>query len=362
MNILDLVRERGLQPKKKASTNGGEYASGCPFCSTGEDRFLIWPERHNKNGDYQGGRYSCRVCEEYGSALSFLIKVDGLSYKDACSVLKVEPKKRDSYNLPKLPAKPNVSAEPSPQWSRKAGLFVEWCHAKLLKQPEALVKIEARGFTTESINQFKLGYNPGDKKGLWFKRDRQEWGLKQEFKENGEEKPLWLPVGLVIPTFSGDGRVIKVKIRNTTFEREIGIYEKAVVEGNRPKRKPQKYIIISGGKECPSVFGNTDLQTALILESEIDALLVQQFAGDFIFCVGLGGSTKPIDAETDVLLRKTKKLLFLPDYDAAGKKSWDKWKKAFPEIQRTLTPSEKSAGDYLLAGGDLRSWLEKVGK
>lgn len=94
------------------------------------------------------------------------------------------------------------------------------------------------------------------------------------------------------------------------------------------------------------------------MESEIDALLIQQEASDLVYCVALGGSTKPLDIQTDQLLRKASVILFLPDFDEAGAIAWMKWKKMFPTIQRILTPYEKSAGDYFQKSGDLREWLE----
>ena len=45
MNILDLVEDFRLFPKKAASTYGGEYKSSCPKCQDGKDRFCIWPNQ-----------------------------------------------------------------------------------------------------------------------------------------------------------------------------------------------------------------------------------------------------------------------------------------------------------------------------
>jgi len=44
MTILDLLEQDGIEPKKVASTHGGEYSSSCPLCG-GEDRFRYWPEQ-----------------------------------------------------------------------------------------------------------------------------------------------------------------------------------------------------------------------------------------------------------------------------------------------------------------------------
>lgn len=114
---------------------------------------------------------------------------------------------------------------------------------------------------------------------------------------------------------------------------------------------------MSGSKQCPSVYGDQTLKTAFVIESELDALLIQQFSSDLIYCVALGGSTKSLDFETNQLLRRASILIFCPDFDKAGAAAWVKWKKMFPVIQRVLTPDGKSAGDAYLARVDLRRWI-----
>lgn len=336
MNIKDLVEEVGYQPKRKAACHGGEYFSPCPFCKAGNDRFLIWPERKNKDGNCNGGRYSCRVCGCYGDAITFLRSYHGKGYKEACQQLRIEPQKRQKFNLEKHKPKPQIAEEPTDLWKEKALNFVEWSHKQLLKNDDALTLLRNRGFTQESILRFKLGFCPSD-----FFRDRESWGLHKQIKENGAEHKLWLPGGITIPCYESN-EVVKVKIRRSAW-----------FEGD----KLPKYCEVSGSKKSSAIFGDTRLSCALVLESELDAMLVQQEADDLFFCVALGGSTKTIDLATDELLRKTKLVLFLPDFDEAGAAAWSQWKFRFPLSFRVLTPSEKSAGDFFAAGGDLREWL-----
>ena len=79
MNILDLVREINLHPKRVSSTNGGEYKSECPKCQAGTDRFCIWPNE----GD--SGRYWCRVCECNGDGIQFCRDFLGMTFQEACN-------------------------------------------------------------------------------------------------------------------------------------------------------------------------------------------------------------------------------------------------------------------------------------
>src|SRR4030042_5297384 len=43
INILDLLNNRGINPRRAAGTHGGEYPSACPACG-GNDRFHVWPD------------------------------------------------------------------------------------------------------------------------------------------------------------------------------------------------------------------------------------------------------------------------------------------------------------------------------
>jgi DNA primase len=200
-----------------------------------------------------------------------------------------------------------------------------------MNSPAALKEVLERGFSMESVIRYKIGFNPGDAQRRDIRAERQDWGLEDQLKEDGTFRKLCLPVGLVIPTLDGAGVPMKVKIRRTTW-----------TEGD----KLPKYVEVSGSKSSPSVYEDTNLPAGLILESEFDALLLQQEVGDLIYCIALGGSTKPIDRHTDTLLKRTKVIFFLPDFDAAGATAWVKWKRLYPYIHQVLTERGKSAGPF----------------
>jgi DNA primase len=352
MNVKDLVEELGYTPKKKASSNGGEFSSPCPFCKAGDDRFSTWPERFNNNGEYKGGRFSCRVCNKSGDAITFLRELHGLSFQEACAKLGITLSSRSGIAELRETIKPQITAEPSDKWKETATAFVNWAFQNS-RADKNITSLLARGFAKETIARFKLGFNP-----TTLFRNRNVWGLADEVKENGELRKLWLPSGVIIPTFGLDCKVIKIKIRRIDYERERQAYDLALSQGNKSKWEPQKYAVVSGSSEALSVYGDTSRPIALIVESELDAMLLQQEAGDLAYCVALGGCTKLVDAGTDLLLRSTPNILFCPDSDEAGKRSWNKWRQLFSNIHCTHTPCEKSAGDYFKEGGNLRKLIQ----
>lgn len=222
---------------------------------------------------------------------------------------------------------------------------MNWCHLQLMNNLAVLKKIQERGFTKESILRYKIGFNPGDVKGRDIRRERIDWGLESQLKENGIFRKLWLPVGFTIPTLNAEGKPIKVKIRRTTWK-----------QGD----KLPKYVEVSRSKSSPSVYGDISLPVGLVLESEFDALLLQQEAADLLYCIALGGSTKPIDRHTEDLIKRTKTVLFLPDFDEADATAWVKWKRQYPYIHQILAVKGKSAGDDFLKGINLKEWIKQA--
>lgn len=339
MNIKDLIIEAGYEPQGKTGAHSKEFCSPCPFCKDGENRFLIWPNQQNRDGEYREGRFWCRVCDKSGDAIAFLRLFYGMTYRHACIQLQIEPKQKNTPRSYFIASQPKIVSNPPETWMTKAMGFVEWVHQELSDHPEGKNLILSRGFTEDSISRFKLGYN-----SQVFLREGPVWGLTPEIRPNGTERRIWLPMGIVIPTYLAN-QVIRIKIRRSDWK-----------EGD----KIGKYIEVPGSKQTPSIFGNTSLNFATVLESEIDALLIQQEASDLTYCVALSGATKPLDAETESILKKTAHILFVPDFDPSGFASWVKWKKKFHNIHYILTPNEKSVGDYFQKGGDLRKWLQEA--
>lgn len=353
MNIIDILEELGYRPGRVSATNGGEYASPCPYCQEGHDRFKSWPDKSNENG-YKGGRFWCRRCENRGDAITLLCDLQGLTYKEACEKLRLDPGERSKQAQPRPKRVPLVAKDPSKKWIESATSFITYCHTQLLNEDRFLATLTSRGLTLETILRFKLGFNPAKSFSHYV-----EWGLPAERKENGEPRRIWLPPGPVIPSFEG-GRLVKLKIRNANFEREQEEYNKVKSEGKKPKYTPSKYVVVSGAKKSPSVYGDVSLNICVVLESELDAILLIQEVGDLCFCVALGGVTRLLDIATERLVSDVERLFFCPDYDGAGKESWDRWVDRFPDTERVLTEYGKDPTEAFGYGVNLREWLSKA--
>lgn len=318
MNILDLAGNLGLSPRRCSSTNGGEYKSSCPKCQVGNDRFCIWP--------YEGtsGRYWCRVCGVSGDALEFCKDFLGMTYQQACQKLNIVPPSRTYLPQTKSTFMPHQSAPVPLDWQERAKRFIAFAHDNLMKEPLHLRQLEERGFNLETIKQFSLGWNP---KTIFDHRER--WGLSSETKDTGELRKQWLPKGYVIPSLHGSDP-LKIKIRRSDWHQEDAL---------------PKYVEIAGSKQAPSIYGDPT-GPLIIVESELDALLIQQEASHLVCSIALGGVSKKPDLELHNLLVKAPLILLSLDFDTPGQKRNVFWMKHYPNLRPWPAPNSKSPGDF----------------
>lgn len=334
MNVIDLLEEKGINPRKTATTKGGEYHSTCPdpFCA-GKDRFCVWPS------EGPDGRYWCRKCLRSGDAIQFCRDFMGMDFLSACAKVG-----RQSTHLtmrtsarPKERFIPKLLLAPSEKWRQRASNFVQRSHQYLLRHPHLLNQDKDRGLTQKSIIDFHLGWNPTD-----IFESRQLWGLSDMSTEGGAHL-LCLPQGIVIPSFRED-IPIRVKIRRHNWIPDAGF---------------PKYHIISGGMTCPALYGDAS-KPVVIVEAELDAMLIQQLAADNCCCIALGGVTIRPDVFVDRMLCQCQCILYALDFDEAGKKAFFFWQATYTQLRPWPVPKGKSQGDAFKDHGiDLSAWIKQ---
>lgn len=344
MNVLDIIRRHGIHVKRVAATHGGEYAGPCPGCG-GEDRFRIWPEENDGKGSYW-----CRQCGRGGDGIQFLRYFEGMSFQEACRALGKE--RGDSsalrYRAPREERKetwrPKNSTEPEEAWRAHATKFWQWSYDRLHEDKEALTYLEGRGLTIDTILAFWLGWNPGDGKGGDVYRDRESWGLSPIKNEKGRKRPLWLPRGWVIPWAGTDNGVLKrLRIRRTD-----------------PLRFGPRYYVVPGSDmETMMLSGSRRTSSYIwtVVESELDAILIYQEAGDLTGVIALGSAGAKPTEEVAEALTEAAHIMIALDLDKAGAQYSPWWSKMFPRAVRWPAPEGKDPGEAWQKGVNIREWI-----
>lgn len=337
MNILDLAQQK-VQLKKVASTHGGEWHGPCPSCG-GTDRFHVWPEQN----EGQGG-YWCRACGKAGDAIQFLRDFDGKTFQEACAFLNIHIEEKD-YRPPAPKRKPEFHPvehkSPAELWQDRAEKFVSWAQEQLQKNKQVLEWLAARGINQESVEYSRLGWNPGEN-GKDIYRPRKAWGLPEIKNENGKQKAIWIPVGLVIP-YIIDGIIYRIRIRRP--------------EDQRTEDSPLPYYIFPGSSMATMIIG-VERRAFVIVESELDAIAAAG-ASDLAGSVATGSSHAKPDKETYEILKGAVQILNALDYDTAGSNAMKWWDEQFPETcRRWPVPQGKDPGEAYKMGTDLNLWIK----
>jgi DNA primase len=337
MNIVDLIQSDGFTLKKMASTSGGEYAGACPFGCGGVDRFRVWPN-HN------GGRYWCRGCGAHGDAISYL-RFRGVSFKKACQLLGKNPRPAAALPPAAASASPAQSRKEltavidSARWSEQAANFQEtFVDCLWSEQGEsARAFLSGRGLNDSTIKAAGIGYNILDRFP-----NRSDFGLPEELNENGNQKKVWIPKGVVIPKII-DNQIVRLRVRR--------------MEAN----VDPKYVLAAGSDTSPLVFPDRArrLAAVVIVESELDAALIAQQAGDLVTVVAMGSAQLKPDQKTEQLLNNAEIILVALDADDAGAKAAHKyWLPTYPNAKRWPVSVGKDASDAYQQGLDIRCWIE----
>ena len=331
MDLLDLVRRSGFEPRKKAATNGGEYTTPCPSCG-GNDRFIIWPYQPNSNGTE--GAYWCRICEKKGDPIQFCVDFLEMNYPEAfryCGIEKeASPQKSLFGKYP--PYKESLIHEEklsqaNPTWQALLKSICLESNQTLLSSHSALEQFAKRGIPQEAIKEHRLGY-------LQSSKDFDRFSLNLP----GSDK-VWIPRGITIPTFEKD-KLLRLKIRQSN--------------------QLPKYVAIPGSLSGLNIFSGLSKEIIFVLESELDAIALHWLVKDWATVIALGSNTKNPDSLSHSILRSCRKLIVIPDNDQGGDTMKTKWKSLYSKALIHPTPIGKDIGEAFQKGFDVANWVDNL--
>lgn len=327
MTLLELVIQDGHPLKRKPSNS--EFEGSCPWCG-GKDRFNIVIDK-------RGERYFCRVCGRKGDAIQYLRDYRKMSFLEACKYLKIKPSANRAlqHGLGKKKTievwTPKESIPPSKQWQEQAAEYIDTFqfHLWAYQGIKAREFLHSCGLNDSTMKTAGLGVNTIDRFINY-----EDWGFHAERNQKGNLKKVWMPPGI---TFSLEDQRIRIR----RFEGE------------------PRYVNVSGSNMKPMVISEDKFSVVIIVESDIDAWLIWQEAGDLVGVVALGSAVMRSDKTTHDLLMRAKIILLSLDADEAGaRESQEWWKVHYPKAKRWPVPIGKDPSEAWKQGLNIREWIE----
>lgn len=313
-----------------------EWCGACLLCGQAkEDGFIVILSAEGR------ARYFCRKCGASGDDIDFLVQRYGMSYREACEALGIEPKctatssfpARHTHashrpvrpaqvtHVPPVPPKPAVL--PCEKWTNSAARLVGECQGNLIT-PSGYEFLGQRFLTEDTARRFLFGWNPADRY-----EQRQDWGLEPYSDPNGKlHDKMIVPRGAILP-IQREGRVVALLVR---------------CADDRPAKRPRYWEVVGGARGLPFFAGGHSKPTVLV-ESLLDAALLWQESQGLVAVVATCGGSKPLDADTHAFIQAAPLLLATPDNDEGGQSAWQRWSAAYPQAILTPAVGAKDLGD-----------------
>ncbi|WP_458399517.1 toprim domain-containing protein [Mailhella sp.] len=324
MDIISVYEQSGRTLKRKTNN---EFSGSCPVCG-GTDRLLLWKISRDEQR-FPRGNFYCRQCRSSGGPerLTYLLQTSSAAEVSAVHQARQVGSSAARRTVSRMQAVPSAITD--------AG------YQAIVAQAQALLNsgarnglaryfLQTRGIELSAAVRHRLGYI--DK------------GIKYEPLQPKPFEPR-LPVGLLIPNYrEGTLRSIKVRAMDGDADNNSGYHA--------------KYRELIGCPAMPYVIKASPRQNTpvLIVESELDAILIEQFMGSMFNYIALGSASALPDTEVAAMVESSGRVIFLPDYDEAGYGAYERWKRQFPKIELAELPRGKDPGEALKAGVDLKAW------
>ncbi len=340
-DLVSLVSETiSLTPQR----GGLDYVALCPFHEDHNPSFHVYPDRQS---------YRCWVCEEGGDCFSWVMGIDGVGFREALESLA----QRANIEIPK-----SHQRGPSTSGQDKASLYdvLAWAetefHRCLLESAEAKAArdyLAERGFQSETIAKFRIGYHPND----W------EWTQRQAGRQFPTEQLL--TAGLVGQS-----------------DRRPGYYDNFVDRVLFPIRDERSRPVAFGGRVLPGnpnpdlakywnspespVFTKSKLlygldsakepirqsKTAVVVEGYTDCIIANQYGLSNV--VGTLG-TALTETHVTGLKRFARKVVLVYDGDQAGQNAAERSLAKFlaqdVDLRILTLPDGMDPADYLAEHG-----------
>jgi len=331
IDVVDVIDAR--VPLKKAGSN---YKACCPFHTEKSPSFTVSQPKQF---------YHCFGCGAHGTAISFLMEYEHLSFVDAIEDLAqqagLEVEREQGTNTPTTPREDNLY-----EIMLRAHDFYKQQLRSHSQSEKAIAYLKDRGMSGEIAAEFGVGYAPPGWDSLIQVLGKDSKSLEQLHraglvieKENNQGYYDRFRERIMIPITDRRGRVIAFGGRILDGE-----------ESHGPKylNSPETPIFHKGRElyglyECRKAIRNPE--KILVVEGYMDVLALAQFGIRYAVAT-LGTATTKEHLET--LFRVVPRIIFCFDGDRAGRDAaWRALENALPNMHEG-----REAGFLFLPDGE----------
>lgn len=301
-DIVDVIIDCGISLRKK----GSNHVCPCPFHGEKTPSFSV---------DQSKQMYKCFGCGASGDAIKFLQEHKGFQFSEAIEWLAAK------YHINLEFDGVQISQEAKDEKTRALELMGKakrMYHQNLMNNKKALEYMTSRGFTTETLALWEIGFAPEcwtTIKDLAVKESQYDLAVRCGLCiEDGEKNRDFFYNRIIIPICDERGNCISFGGR---------IWTKAQDEKKEPKYlNGKESFLYDKGKV---IFGMhramSDInkrQEAILVEGYFDVIMAHQHEVKNVVATCGTGVT---ESHAKMVVKRAKSILFAGDNDAAGEKS-----------------------------------------
>ena len=368
IDVVDIIDKRVTL--KKAGAN---YLACCPFHQEKTPSFTVSPSKQF---------YHCFGCGEHGSAISFLIEYEGLTFVDAINDL------ANSIGLKvpnDAPHKIENNAENSnlEEIIKIASIYYQ---KQLRVSPKAINYLKARGLTGEVAKEFSIGYAPEGWQNLKiaFKKYEDESLVKAGLVVRNEKGKHYdrFRNRIMFPIYSDKGKIIGFggriidpedtpKYYNSPetplFQKSYELY--GLLASRKPIREKGYVLVVEGYMDVVGLAQNGIRNTVATLGTATTAFHIKKlirYTQEIVFCFDgdNAGRSAAWRAMNNSLVSVTDniqlKFLFLPDTHDPDSFVKENSAKEFELLAQNSMPLTEYIIKYLTIGNDLVTSEKRV--
>ena len=371
LNRIDVVDV--IDKKVTLKKAGANYLACCPFHQEKTPSFTVSPSKQF---------YHCFGCGEHGSAISFLIEYEGLTFVDAITEL------ANSIGL-KVPNDAPQRIEKSTEYAnleeviKIASIFYQ---KQLRESSKAINYLKSRGLTGEIAKEFSIGYAPEGWQNLKipFKKYEDEILVKAGLVVKNEKGKYYdrFRDRIMFPIYSDKGKIIGFGGRVINPEStpkyynspETPLFQKSyelygLLVSRKPIREKGYVLVVEGYMDVVGLSQSNIKNVVATLGTATTAFHIKKlmrYTNEIIFCFDAddAGRSAAWRAMNNALVSVTDstqlKFLFLPDGHDPDSFVRETSSKDFELLAKQATPLTEYIIKYLTKNNDLVTSEKKV--